>query len=277
MQKDTKAASRTYARTPQAAQKDAGPGSTAAGRALAVLKAVSATDGAVSAVDLYSKVGFPKPTIHRMMLLLEELGFLEREPGSKRFITGPALAQLAVETLINSPQRAIRHSILQSLVDEVQETCNITMLSGSEVVYVDRVESNWPLRGHMQPGSRVPMHCSASGKLFLSFMPALKRRRLLNAAPLRKFTEKTVTDPSAIEETLKLIRSSGASLDIEEFMKGLIGLAVPVFDPKGRICATVSMHVPTIRCTPDQALAMAPALKRAAVAVGKTIGVSGKR
>lgn len=249
---------------------------SAAGRALAVLQSVSASDGAVSAVELFPDLGIPKPTIHRLMLLLESLGFLEREPGSKRFIAGRELTRMAVDTLINSPQRAIRHSILQALVDEVQETCNVTMLAGSEIVYVDRVEAHWPLRYHLQSGSRVPMHCSASGRLFLSFMPARKRRAILGAVPLKSFTARTVTDPVQIEAMLKQVRATQISLDNEEFMDGLIGLAVPVFDRRGRICATVSMHAPSLRCSPEHALSFVPPLKRAAQAIGKTLAASGE-
>ena len=265
--------SRTYASNIEdsnAAESDKAARS-AAGRTLAILMAVSASETPVSAFDLYPGVRMPRPTVHRLMLQLESLGFLEREPGSKRFITGPAQAEMALETLINSPYRAARHAILQSLVDEVHETCNITVLSGSEVIYIDRVESHWPLRTHMERGSRVPMHCGASGKLFLCFMSAQKRRQLLSAAPLRRYTENTVVDPVAIERNLKRIRATELGLDVEEFLKGLIGVAVPVFDTRDRICATVSLHVPTVRCTPEQALAFAPALKRAALAVTKTL------
>lgn len=254
-----------------AASGDQASAQSAAGRALAVLQLVSAKDGAVSAVDLYPALKIPKPTIHRLMLQMESLGFLEREPCSKRFIAGHALTRMAVETMINSPARAIRHSILQSLVDEVQETCNITMLAGSEIVYIDRVEAHWPLRYHLQPGSRVPIHCSASGRLFMSFMPARKRRLLLGAVPLKSYTSKTVTDPERIESLLKQVRADEVSLDFEEFMDGLVGIAVPVFDRLGRICATVSMHAPSVRCSAADALEVVPALKRAAQAITRSL------
>jgi len=248
-----------------------GSSPSVARRALAILQAISATDIPLSAVDLFPMLGFPKPTIHRLMLQLEELGFLGREPGSKRFIAGPALTQMAIDTLIFSPKRAVRHAILQALVDEVQETCNVTTLSGTEIVYIDRVEAHWPLRYHMQVGSRVPIHCSASGRLFLSFMPARKRHALLAAIPLNKYTSSTIVDPDQIEKGLKAIRSTQTSVDDEEFMQGLIGVAVPVFDSLGRICATVSMHAPSLRCSVEKALAFAPALKRAASAIGATL------
>jgi DNA-binding IclR family transcriptional regulator len=250
---------------------DAPTSGSAAARALAILEAISHCNGSVSAVDLGPKLSLPKATAHRLMLLLEDIGFLQREPGTKRFIVGKRFAQMSLEALINMPKRAERHAILQALVEEVQETCNVTMLVGNEVVYIDRVECHWPLRTHFHIGSRVPIHCGASGKLFLSFMPAAKRRRLLRTAPLKRYTEKTVLDPDLIERELRHVRSTRVGIDIEEFVQGLIGLALPVFDARGRMCATVSMHAPTLRVTAASVLEFVPALQRAADAFAATL------
>ncbi len=247
------------------------PASSATARSLAILSDVSASDTPVSAIELALKLGLPKATVHRLMQLLERLGYLQRAPGSKRFIVGHKQTEMSLSTLTNSPQRAVRHAILRALVDEVQETCNITVLAGDEIAYLDRFESHWPLRTHMQPGSRVPLHCSASGKLFLSLLPAEQRRRLLHAAPLKKYTEKTMTNAGDVEQSLKAIRKTRIGVDNEEFMQGLIGVAVPVLDRKGKICATVSIHVPSSRKSMTQAVHYAPALNRAASAISKTL------
>ena len=83
--------------------------------------------------------------------------------------------------------------MLRQLVEEVGESCNLTALSGSEVIYLDRVETAAPLRFYLHPGSRVPVHCSASGKMFLAQMSPLQRKRLLAHAPLQKYTASTST------------------------------------------------------------------------------------
>ncbi len=244
---------------------------SAAARALAILEAVSRSPEPVSAVELSPRLDLPKPTVHRLMLLLEDDGFLQREPGSKRFIAGQRLVTMSLETLINAPNRAERHAALQALVDEIQETCNLTVLVGNEVVYLDRVECHWPLRTHFHVGSKVPVHCTASGKLFLGLMPAAKRSRLLRIAPLKKYTDKTVTDPAKIEVELKQIRAKKIGVDVEEFVSGLIGLSVPVADRRERICATVAMHAPTQRVTAESVWQFVPALQRAAAAIAKTL------
>jgi DNA-binding IclR family transcriptional regulator len=244
---------------------------SATARSLAILRAVSTSPRPVSAQEIYQQVDLPKPTVHRLMQTLESLGYLEREPGGNRFIAGTELTSLALDAFIYAPSRAVRHQVLQALVQETNETCNITLLAGNEVVYIDRVESHWPLRTHMQPGSRVPLHCGASGKLFLSYMRPEQRRRLLNAAPLHRLTDKTIVDPEQLEQELKRVRAKKFGIDVEEFITGLIGLAVPVFDSNRRMCATVSLHVPTVRCTPTQVLDFVPAMNRAATAISQTL------
>lgn len=244
---------------------------SAAARALAILETVARMPEPVSAVELSPKLDLPKATVHRLMLLLEDIGFLQREPGSKRFVVGHRCVTMSLETLINAPNKAERHAVLQALVDEIQETCNLTVRVGSEVIYIDRVECHWPLRTHFQIGSKVPIHCGASGKLFLSLMPAAKRSRLLRIAPLKKYTDKTVTDPAKIEVELKEIRAKRIGIDVEEFVSGLIGLSVPVFDSRDRICATVAMHAPTQRVTAKSVWEFVPALQRAAKQIAKTL------
>jgi len=244
---------------------------------LAVLEAIARIDGAVSVIDLVPALRLPRATVYRIAVALERLGYLRREPGSKRFMLGARLLSLALDTLIHSSTRGARHAVLQALVDEVGETCNVTVLDGNEVVYIDRVESDWPLRTHLQPGSRIPIHCGASGMMFLSAMPLAKRRRILLAAPLRKYTPRTIVNPDAIQLRLRKIRAAGVAIEVEEFMQGLIGVAVPVFDQRGRMCATVSMHAPTARFTVEDVLARVPHLQRAAESIADLLDIPASR
>jgi len=243
---------------------DHGPGA----RLILVLEAVATSGEPITSADLAPKLGMARETVHRVCVALERLGFLERELGSKRFTVGHRQQQLALNSLFNASYRGERHALLEALSHEVGETVNLTVLDDNEIVYIDRVECQWPLRIHLQPGSRVPIHCGASGKLFLSMMPAAKRRRLL-AVPLHRYTDNSITDVRELEAQLKEIRSSGVSVDAEEFMQGLIGLAVPVSDVRGRICATVSLHAPTARHTVEGVRDFVPAMQRSAEAMGK--------
>jgi DNA-binding IclR family transcriptional regulator len=239
-------------------------------RALAVLEFVTGSERPVSLADVMASTALPKPTAHRILVMLERERMLQREPDGKRYVAGPRLTALARDVLLNSFQRGPRHAILQSLVQEIGETCNFTMLDGNEVVYLDRVEAHWPLRMVLQPGSRVPPHCTASGKLFLSLLPPRKRQRLIGAAPLKRYTANTITGAEPLEQALAAIREEKVGTDDEEFLAGLCAISVPVLDRRGRVCAAVAVHAPSARMNIDQARVHLPALRRAAAALATT-------
>jgi DNA-binding IclR family transcriptional regulator len=246
-------------------------GSSTTARAFALLECVAASAEPLALPDLVQATGFPKSTVHRLLLLLESEHLLAREPDGKRYTAGPRLATLSLAALKNPAHRAERHAVLQGLVDEVGETCNFTMLDGNEVVYLDRVEAHWPLRLMLAPGSHVPLHCTASGKLFLALMPAARRRRLLAAASLKRLTGKTITDKHRLLRELERIRFEKVGTDDEEFLVGLTAVAVPVVDSKQRILATVAVHAPTSRMSIETARTHVPALRRAAAKIARTL------
>ena len=239
-------------------------------RAIAVLEIVVRADRPISLTEVMADVDLPKPTVYRILTLLEHSGLLLREPDGKRYTVGPRLARFGTEILMNSSVRGSRHAILQRLVDEIGETCNFTMLDGSEVVYLDRVETAWPLRMNLQPGSHVPLHCSASGKLFLAMLPRAQRAKLLDNLSLQRYTENTITNRGKLDQELERIRRDKTSTDNEEYLAGLVCVAVPVLSRDGKPCASVAVQAPVARMSMDKALAHVPALRRAAVALTQT-------
>ena len=222
-----------------------------------------------SLADAIEATGWPKPSVHRMLGQLESGGLLAREPDGRRYTPAPRLLRLAESTLSAGTQHGVRHAVLRQLVADIGESCNLTALSGAEVIYLDRVESAFPLRMELRPGTRVPIHCSASGKLFLAGMTPAQRQRLLGNAPLEAFTPKTLTDLGALEEEIKQVKRQGFALDNEEFLPGLMCVAVLVPRPNGRSNLCVAVQAPIMRLTPDKALSLLPALQRAADAFSR--------
>ena len=106
-------------------------------------------------------------------------GFLARDVDERSFVVGPALRQLAFETLNHGGVRGLRDEVLAELVANVGETCNFTMLDGAQVRFLDRVEAQWRLRLTLDVGAHVPQHGTASGKLFLAQMPQAARDALI--------------------------------------------------------------------------------------------------
>ena len=143
---------------------------------LGLLEAVAGMSRPATLAELAASVGVPKPTMHRWLASLETAGLLQRTLDGRRFELAPRSSRLAFSILGNRPGGTIRHEILQRVVQEVGEACNLTVLEGTQVTYLDRVEAEWLLRISFQQGSKVPAYCSASGKLFLALMrPANER------------------------------------------------------------------------------------------------------
>ncbi|KAF0163144.1 MAG: IclR family transcriptional regulator [Rhodocyclaceae bacterium] len=242
-------------------------GDTPALRLFSLLEVIARKDQFFSLQSLVEETGLPKPTLHRMLQQLESAGMLQRDADGRFYGPGLRLRRLAEDLLLNNTVHGARHAVLRKLVEEVGESCNITALSGSEVLYLDRVETQAPLRFYLHPGSRVPAHCSASGKLFLAQMMPAQRRRLLDQVPLEKYTAQTITDFDALEREIESVKREGHAIDNEEFLPGLFCIAVLVPRPGGRSNTGIAIQAPVMRVSRDKALQFLPALKRAANAI----------
>ncbi|MDQ0606891.1 IclR family acetate operon transcriptional repressor [Variovorax sp. W1I1] len=245
-------------------------GDTPTMRLFGLLEVMAAKDQRYSLQGLVEETGLPKPTLHRMLQQLEGAGLLQREGDGRHYGIGTRLRRLSENLLFNDSLHGARHTVLRQLVEEIGESCNLTSLSGSEVVYLDRVETAAPLRFYLHPGSRVPVHCSASGKIFLSQMSAAQRRRLLSNAPLETYTPKTLTDPEALEKEVQRVRKDGFAIDNEEFLPGLLCIAALV--PSGdeapsNLC--IAVQAPIMRLDAAKAKTLLPALQRAALALSR--------
>jgi DNA-binding IclR family transcriptional regulator len=161
-------------------------------------------------------------------------------------------------------RRATLHSILERLSERVGATCNFTTLSGRDVLYLDRVETSWPASMQLRPGSLVPTYCTASGKLLLATIDDARRTRLLETLDMQRLTERTVTDRAHLKTILGSVAACGYALDDEEFMPGLIALAVPVVGPRGRVLGAVALHAPRDQMSLEEAIELRPLLQAAA-------------
>lgn len=234
-----------------------------ASRVLSVIEAVAAGRGASSVAALARSLGLPKPTLHRICVQLESAGYLQRSVATRHFVVGPRLWALGFE-VVNAGAFAERRAVVEALVGIVGETCNLAMRVGGKSLYIDRVESKWPLRMSLDPGARVPLHCTASGKLFLSDMTAAERARLLTETGLPVRTPNTIATLARMEEEIAAIRARDYSVDDEEFIEGLVALAVPIRNESGAIVAGLACHGPKPRFTLERAMTFLPDLRRAA-------------
>ncbi len=240
---------------------------TPALRLFSLLEVIAGRDRLCSLQGLVEETGWPKPTLHRMLQQLDAAGLLQREGNGRFYTAGVRLRRLAETLIANNTYHGARHAVLRNLVETIGESCNLTSLVGTEVVYLDRVETVAPLRFYLHPGSRVPAHCSASGKMFLAQMSTTQRRRLLGHAPLAAYTHGTITGLDQLQAELDQVRSKGYAIDNEEFLPGLLCLAVPVPVEGRRSNLCIAVQAPLIRLPIEKALQLLPVLQNAARAL----------
>lgn len=244
-------------------------------RAFRMLECLAGNHGQ-SLSELMAQTGLPKQTVHRILEQLQFAGLVVKYPGDKRYQLGRRVEAFSVRTLMGGPNQRERHAILQALVADVEETCNLTALAGSDIVYLDRVEAAWPLRVILAPGSHVALHATASGKLLLGLLPKQQRERLIEVLPMRPLTPNTITSSEQLKEELINIRRDRISLNREEHLQGLIAVAVPVMLTKEKACAAVALQAPIGRKTLEDLLHVVPRMRQAAEQLALTFHDDGE-
>jgi DNA-binding IclR family transcriptional regulator len=232
-------------------------------RLLLVLEEVVRQGVAVKPADIVERLGLPKPTVHRLLQTAEAEGFLQRDLAGRAYGPGPRLRRLAMRTMSSEHLRTARLAILKTVAEEVGETCNLATPDREGMTYLDRVETKWPLRIQLPVGTRVPFHCTASGKMYLSSLKRSTLVSVLSARPLEKPTRKSMISPELLMSELVVTRERGYSTDNEEFMEGMTAVAVPILDGYRRLLATLSVHAPIQRDVLQKLGELLPVLKTA--------------
>lgn len=233
-------------------------------RVFRILEEIVNSNRPLTVAEISKGTGLLGPTTHRLCKMLLQERFLQYEIDGKRLLGGPRLFEFGGRILSGSHLDLERHAILEALVEEVGETCNISIAEGTRMIYAERVEAHWPLRMQLPVGSPVPLHCTASGKLYLSQLAPQQRRSVLSRLRLSKQTPYTITDLDELGEELRRIGDLGYASDNEEFIEGLVAVAVPICGQNGGFCAGLALHAPKFRLTMEDALEKLPALRSAA-------------
>lgn len=234
-------------------------------RTLLILEILGKSDRAMTATEINEELGLPKQTLHRLCATLENNGFLTRLGTDRRYQVSRRLRELGSGLMHSSRDHIARHQILLEVSREVRETVNYVMPADTGMRYLDRVETDWAFRIQFPVGTNVPFHCTASGKCFLASLAPDARAKFVAALPLKRMTETTLTEPDLLLDELDQIAAMDYSLDREEFLEGMVAIAVPVTDPQGRFVAALAFHAPTQRVSLAQAIARKSTLQTAAV------------
>jgi DNA-binding IclR family transcriptional regulator len=240
-------------------------------RLLLVLEEMASAGVPVTPTDVNQFLGLPKPTIHRLFATLEAEGFIQREIDGRGYSPGSRMRTLSAGILSSLRIRTARVAILTRLAEQIGETCNIALPERDGMIYIDRVETKWPLRIQLPIGTQVPFYCTASGKLFLSSLSDQHLKRYAHAAKYEPFTGRTVNSPETLIHEIGEVRRNGFATDNEEFMEGMIAVGVPILESHSRLVSTLSFHAPVQRLSMTDAVKHLDALKQSAASLSALI------
>ena len=223
-------------------------------RTLRILEILGAAEYPMTPTQINQQLGLPKQTVHRLCTTLVDEGYLVKVPNQKGLRPARRIRNLSAGLLHGSRFHISRHQLLEDIAKQVSETVNFSVPEEKGMVYKDRVETDWAFRIQLPVGTHVPFHCTASGKTYLSSLGPKAREAAVESLAMEQLTQNTIADPQALLEQLKEVRQAGYALDNEEFIEGMVAIAVPVLDPAGRYCSSIAFHGPRQRLSLDLAL-----------------------
>jgi DNA-binding IclR family transcriptional regulator len=191
-------------------------------------------------------LSFPQSSTSGLVGTLYKKGYLTQD-SFKKYKLGPKLIQLgsvAMDSLDISSQGV---PYLKKLMEDVQETVFMAVLSKQDLVYVAKIDNNRSIRTTAQPGRQKPLYCTGLGKAFLAFLPEENRKDILSDIELVQITKNTIIDKQELEQQLKMFAEMGYSIDDEENEEGLFCLAAPIFGADHTIQAAISVAGPKQR------------------------------
>ena len=252
--------------------RDQRTGAQSVERALGVLRCFETAPGDLGVSEIAGRTGLSVSTAHRLVRALCAGGLLAQDPRTERYQLGPALVVLGrrAEARLGYA-RAL--PALEALAQQTGESVNLGIRSGAEVLVVLDVASPQPLRFDQEPGSRVPVHTSAMGKVLLAF--ADDPRRELRALPeLARYTDRTITDHEALGAELDRTRARGFAVNDEERNLGVRAVAAPVLGAAGSALAAVAVQGPTVRLPDDRLARLAAQIAEATRGIAPLLAAS---
>jgi IclR family transcriptional regulator, acetate operon repressor len=244
------------------------------GRAIRILELVAEHPDQLGVSELGRRIGVHKATASRLISTLAQAGLVERAPGTDTYRPGFGLVRLATTALADLDVVRQARPVLELLAEETQETVNLGVLEGREVVNVDQVAGSHAVLNVNWVGKRTPLHCTSNGKVLLANMSEEEWSRIL---PLERRTPRTITDPSVLTRQLRRAQTRGYAYTVEELEVGLNAVAAPVRGPGGEVAAAVSVAGPAYRVTKERIPELARAVIEAGAEISRRMGFAERR
>ena len=245
-------------------------------RGLAILGCFTPKRPVLGIADIADDLGMSRSTTHRYVITLVALGYLE-QGASRKYRLGLRVTDLGMSALNSTGLREHAHPYLDELRRRSSYTVSLGVLDDTDVLYVDRARSL--RRGQdqnsldLQPGSRLPAHTTAMGKLLLANLPDEDQRSVLASIKLTKPAPNTIASKKALREELDEVHEEGFAVNDEELAPGLFAIAAPVRNEARDVVAAVSLSAPSSMISLDELVdALGPHLVSTADRISARLG-----
>lgn len=246
-------------------------GGRAFSRGLDVLEGLAEAAGPVSLADLTKRTSLPKPTVHRLVKILQNRGYAWQDE-QQRYLPSYRLLILADRMQKSTAFVRVAKPVMRSLQEQVPETIHLSALEGDVAIYVEKLEAQRPYRMASAVGWPFALHSTAMGKCMLAFLPEEETEERLRRLTLSRFTHTTLTDPDALRSELRATHDRGFALDDEEDEEEVRCVGAAVLDHSLRPIGGICVSAPTFQLSRERAISLGPAVLRAAREISIGLG-----
>jgi IclR family transcriptional regulator, KDG regulon repressor len=239
-------------------------------KALRIIELLARAERPQGVTEVAGVLGLSKSSVHRPLTTLVQLGYAAQDPETGRYTASLKLWEVGSHVLARLDLKQVAAGPMAELAAVTSETVHLSVLDGSDVVHVDKIECQHPIRAYSRVGGRVPAHCVATGKAMLAFQPeALIAAVADNLAPA---TPETIVDRGELLAELAQIRRSGVAISRGGWQQGVDGIAAPIRDASGHVAAGIGISGPAIRLRPRERARYGPLVVEAAAKISRALG-----
>ena len=214
-------------------------------KGLSVIEAFRAEQPRMSISDVSAATGLDRATARRCLLTLHELGYADYD--GKFFTLTARVLRLGIGALAAMPLAQMVQPWLDQLSERIGQSTSVSILDGTEIVYLARAAQRRVMSIGLMPGSRLPAHCTSMGRVLLAALPPDEARAIVEASDLTPRTPFSLTDPAEIMARIEAARRDGYAVIDQEVELGLRSIAVPLYSVHGRVMAALNTGVAALQ------------------------------
>ncbi|MEJ5310576.1 MAG: IclR family transcriptional regulator [Anaerolineae bacterium] len=244
-------------------------------KGMRLVEVLADSDRALGVSELARLLAQDKSAVYRLLTTLKSGGYVEQDAESKKYVIGPRMIVMSSRVLGNNDVSRYARPAMKKLLQETRETVHLAMLMEDQVVYIAQEAGLEVISVNTEIGQREAVHCTATGKALVAFLPDEEREAVIGRLDFRRYTPATITDPDHFRAHCRQISAQGYAVDDEELYPGVRCVAAPIMGYDGNVLAALGISGPATRLTVEALPRLGEVVVKYAREVSKRLGVLG--